>query len=265
MGFWSDVQDNVLGMDPGPQGANPAFLAWQREQERLAAEQQAQLAQQPAAPPPPSAPPPTAPAAPAAPQGPVFDPSPYRSQVDTGFSQFTPEFYAQKYADAYNPFKQGVEGQYGFAKDALTSGLAKKGLANSSQSRGLFQQLDALRDQTLNTGQTAAQGFQSSLTGEVGKAKEGLYGSIGEGADNASIGSRAQSEASRIAGMKAPDSSLGDIFGSLTTPYTSQRSPGGPVNPELQAFSTGSNLNLAGGAGGPEASVKVSAPKKKKF
>jgi hypothetical protein len=264
MGWWGDFQDDVLGIGQ-PDPVAPGQDAYSQYLAKVKAEEEAAkaAAQVPVAPAP-VAPAPVAPA-PVVPQGPVFDPTPYRNQVDTGFSQFTPEFYANKYASFYDPYKSGVEGQYGAAKDVLTSGLAKKGLANSSQSRGLFQQLDALRDQTLNTGQSTAQGYQSSLTGEVGKAKEGLYGSIGEGADNASIGSRAQSEASRIAGMKAPDSSLGDIFGSLVTPYANQRSPGGPVNPELQAFSPGGTLNLANVGGGPQASAKVVETKKKKF
>jgi hypothetical protein len=270
MGLWDEVTDRVFGMDPGPA---PAQLTMQQkiwlynQQQQQAAEeqarQQAAAAQQPVAPPPTA---PVAPAAPAGPVAPVFDPSPFRSQVDSGFSQFTPEFYANKFASFYDPYKGGVESQYGLAKDTLGAGVAKRGLAGSQQSRGLFQQLDALRDQALTTGQSTAQGFQSSLSDQVGKAKESLYGSIGAGNDNASIGTRSKSEADRIAGSASPSTALGDIFGGLVGPYASTRSPGGPVNPELQAFSTGANLNLAGGGGGPAASTSVvGAPKRRKF
>ena len=197
------------------------------------------------------------PAAPAAPGAPAFDASPYRSQVDSGFGMFTPDFYSQKFAEVYNPWKTGVEGQYGTAKDQLTAGIAKKGLSNSQQGRSLFQQLDALKDQSLTAGQSEAQKYQDTLSGGVNTAKNTLYGSIGAGADNASLGSRAQTEAQRIAGTAAPASTLGDVFGDFVRPFSNTKSPGGPVNPEQQAFATGGNLNLANVGGGPEASTRV--------
>lgn len=270
MGFWQDIADDWFGQDPGPsqaQGLNEWQIQYLQQQqaqqaadaaaaqaaaEQAAAAQAAAAAQQPQ----------QQPQQPQQPQGSVFDPTPFRSQVDTAFGQFTPEFYAQKYADFYNPYKSNVEGQYGLAKDQLTGGLAKRGLTNSTQGRGLFQQLDALRDQSFNQGQQGAQGFQSSLSDQANTAKNTLYGSIGEGADNTSIGSRAATEAGRIAGTQAPINSLGNIFGALVGPYADTQSPGGPVNPEQQAFATGDKLNLAN-VGSP--STKVVATKKKKF
>jgi len=262
MGFFSDIMDDWFGFDPEPTAYNPANLGGKGG---WAAQQAEAAPTTPAAPPP--APIATVAPAPAAPVTPTFDASPYRSLVDQGFSQFTPEFYANKFAEAYNPYRTGVDTQYNAAKDALTAGIARRGLADSQQGRGLFQQLDALRDQSINTGQGAAQGFQSSLTDQVNTAKNNLYGSIGEGADNASVGSRAASEASRIAGTKAPSASLGDLFGGLVQPYASGSTGGlgGPANPEKQAFATGGNLNLANVGGGPAASTQVVGAKKKKF
>jgi len=260
MGFFSDFFDNVLGINPNPTYTfNPNTAGW--------AQGQAETAPTTPAAPPPAPIATVAPAAPAAPPTSSFDASPFRSQVDQGFSQFTPEFYANKFAEYYNPYRTGVDTQYNAAKDALTAGIAKRGLADSQQGRGLFQQLDALRDQSINTGQGAAQGFQSSLTDQVNTAKNNLYGSIGEGADNASIGTRASSEASRIAGTKAPSASLGDLFGGLVQPYASGSTGGlgGPANPEKQAFATGGNLNLANATSSPSASTQVVGAKKKKF
>ena len=265
MGFFSDFFDNVLGIDPNPvynynsAGFSPKVSNW--------AQQQAEAAPTPEAP----APAPVAtvaPAAPAAPATPTFDASPYRSQVDQGFSQFTPEFYANKYAEYFNPYKTGVDTQYNAAKDALTAGVARKGLTNSQQGHGLFQQLDALRDQAINTGQGTAQGFQSSLTDQVNKAKNDLYASIAEGADNASVGGKATTKAGEIAGTKAPTSTLGDLFGGLVSPYSTGAGGGtgglgGPTNPEKQAFATSDNLNLANASSSPAASTKVVGAKKK--
>jgi hypothetical protein len=262
MGFFSDFFDNVLGIDPNPvynyAALNPNATRWGQQQAEAAP------ATPEAAPPAPVAT--VAPAAPAAPATPAFDASPFRSQVDQGFSQFTPEFYANKYAEYFNPYKTGVDTQYNTAKDALTAGVARRGLADSQQGRGLFQQLDALRDQAINTGQGAAQGFQSSLTDQVNTAKNNLYGTIGEGADNASVGSRASTEAGRIAGTKAPASTLGDLFGGLVSPYSTAAGSGTgslATNPEKQAFATGSNLNLANSSSSPAASTKVVGAKKK--
>lgn len=253
MGFWRDtVGDKWLGIDNNQNNYNPAPYIPPPE-EIPAAD--------------PYTPAPVAPApAPAAPAPNPFDPSPFRANVDSAFSMFTPEFYANRYAQIYDPYKANVSGQYGLARDTLESGLASRGLGNSQQGRGLFQQLDALRDQSLTGGQSQAQGFQTSLTGQVDAAKNNLYGSIGEGADNTGVGSRAQSEAARIAATATPQASLGDVFGDFIKPYASSRNPGGlPVNPEQQAFVTGGNLNLANSAGGPEASTSVVGNKKKKF
>jgi hypothetical protein len=264
------VLDDVFGWDDPN---NPEWVRNHPSQATLdekaradaAAADAAAAAAQPAAPAAPAAEAPAA-AAPAAPAAPAFDASPWRSQVDSGFSMFTPEFYANKYASAYNPYKTGVEGQYGTAKDTLTAGLASKGLAKSQQGVGLFQQLDALRDQALSKGESDAQGFQTSLSDQVGKAKESLYSSIGAGNDNASIGTRASGEASRIAGTAAPSSSLGDLFGGLVQPYSASSKSGGPVDPSKQAFATGGNLNLANvSSGGPAASTTVVGDRKKKF
>jgi len=195
---------------------------------------------------------------------PVFDASPFRGIVDAGFSQFTPEFYATQYQNAYNPYKSGVDSQYGLAKDVLTAGTAKKGLGNTPQSQGLFQQLDALRDQELGKGQTAAQSFQTSLSDTVNTAKNNLYGSIGAGADNASLGTRTKAEADKIFGTAAPASTLGsDVFGGLIAPYASTPDPAGPAM-SFGAAQGASGLNLAGGAAGPAASAKVIGSSKKK-
>ncbi len=264
MGFWSDFQDNVLGSDPGLSQYDLMLQAQILQQRQNAAA--AAAAATPATPAPQATPTPAAPVAQApAPQVSTFDPTPYRGQVDTSFSQFTPDFYANRYASVYNPYRSGVESQFGLARDALTTGVARRGLENSQQSRGLFQQLDALRDQALNTGQGAAQGFQTSLSDQVNTAKNNLYGSIGEGADNASIGSRASAEAGRIAGEAAPPNTLGDVFGALVQPYANSQSPGGPVNPETRAFATGGNLNLANASSSPAASTRVvgASPRKK--
>lgn len=207
--------------------------------------------------------PPTAPLpAPGAP----FDASPFRGIVDAGFSQFTPDFYANQFKSMYDPYQSGVQNQFKTASDYLTSGLAKKGLSDSSQGRGAFQQLDALRDQELTKGQTAAQGFQTSLSDSVSKAKEGLYGSIGAGKDNASIGARTKAEADKIFGSKAPASTLGsDVFGSMIAPYAGAPDPSGPAM-SFGAAQGASGLNLAGGAAGPAASAKVigGAPQRKR-
>ena len=260
------IMDSLFGADAG---ANNWWywnaIIQQQEQQRLANEAAAQqaAAQQAATAATAGQAVNTAAAAAPATQ-PVFDPAPYRGIVDAGFSQFTPEFYATQYQNAFNPYKSGVENQFGLAKDVLTAGLAKKGLGTTPQGRGVFQQLEALRDQELGKGQTAAQGFQTGLTGAVDTAKQGLYGSIGAGADNASLGTRTKAEADRIFGTKPPVSTLGsDVFGSFVEPYASGADPAGPALSFGGAQGTG-GLNLAGAATGPAASAKVIGGKKKR-
>jgi hypothetical protein len=257
------VLDDWFGVDPKNK-YNP-WLAAMAANEAAAKKAAADAA----AAAPPAAPiqaPVAAPAAPAAPAGPAFDPTPFQGIVDTGFSQFTPDFYANAYKSVYDPYKTGVDSQYGIAKDYLTAGLAKKGQQNSSLGKGLFQQLDALKGQEYTKGQTAAQGYQGGLETGVAGAKKSLYDSIAAGADNAGIGARTKAAADPLYASKPPASTLGqDVFGSIVEPYATAKSPGGPSNPSDLAFATGGNLNLAGGGGGPEASAKVVAtPTKKK-
>lgn len=251
---WGAVQFAMAQKAAAEQAAAQKAAADQLAAQNAAAQQAAQAAQSAAAPPPVAAPP----------AGAAFDASPFRGVVDAGFSQFTPDFYANQFKSMYEPYRSGVQNQFKTASDYLTSGLAKKGLSDSSQGRGVFQQLEALRDQELTKGQTAAQGFQTSLSDSVGKAKESLYGSIGAGQDNASIGTRTKAEADKIFGSKAPESSLGnDVFGSMIAPYAGAPDPAGPAM-SFGAAQGASGLNLAGGGSGPAASAKVIGTPKKK-
>jgi len=261
MSWFSSVFNDLVGNKQGPVYSTGALDQAAIDQAAIdaAAQTPAPVTPTPVTPTPAPVTPTPAPVTPVS----TFDPTPFRSSVDSSFSQFTPEFYAKKFQDTFNPWKTGVDNQYNLARDALTAGVAKKGLSNSSQGQGLFQQLDALRDQAYNTGQSAAQGFQSTLTSDVQKAKDDLYGSIGEGKDNASVGGKAATAASGLAGRTGSAGTLGDIFGGLVSPYANANTPGGPVNPDTQAFATGGSLNLANPSGGP--STKVVGATKKKF
>lgn len=247
-----DVDWNVVY---AAQLAKNQAAAAQAERDRIAA-------LPPPAPTPAPTPPPAPTPIPTPPPAAAFDATPYRNTVDTGFSMFTPEFYANKYQAAYSPVQQQLSTQFSTASDFLKSGLAKRGLLNSNVGRGVFSTLDALRGQTDNTAKQDAQKFQTDLTGQVGGAKDTLYGSIGEGKDNASIGTRTKAETDRLAGINPETKTLGDVFSSTISPYASSLNQGAQ-NPEDRAFATGGGLNLAGG-GGLAASAKVVSDKKKK-
>lgn len=141
-----------------------------------------------------------------------------KSNIDSAFSQFTPDYYSgvsKAYENAYQP---QLTDQYNTAKDQLVAKLAGNGILESSVGANAQGQLQKTYNtnqaQIADQGQNAANGMKNT----VANTETNLYNMNASAADPSAAATQAQAQAGALV---APQTypTLGNLFGAVLSPF----------------------------------------------
>lgn len=156
-----------------------------------------------------------------------------QGQIDSAFSQFTPDWYNNFRTTYLNNYNPDIAHQYELAKDKLVATLAGRGMLESTPGAVQFGQLQKTRNDAESSVANAATDAANNLRTQVEGTKSNLYGLNLQAADPAAIGAQAQSAATSLV---SPGSlpSLGNVFQSVMQPLqTFNKADFTSMNPQL--------------------------------
>lgn len=163
------------------------------------------------------------------------------ANIDSAFGGFNDDYYQKAqgtYTGAYLP---EINRQETRSMDRLKSALAGRGVLESTVGASAMADLSEAAAKERAGVASAGVDFVNSLKNKVADTKTSLYGQSQAAADPNAIASAATGQASALAeqGQLTPSpSGLGDLFGSLITPFVKsasayQNSPAGAAEREL--------------------------------